>query len=61
MAGFIDERDNIRKSQLDMKRKAAFQLYTEAKVAQYEAAGRVSRNQERVREFAQLYSRNSTN
>ena len=61
MAGFIDERDNIRRTQLDMKRKAAFSMYTEAKVAQYEASGRVSKNEDRVREFAQLYARNSTN
>lgn len=61
MAGFIDERDNIRRSQVDMKRNAEFQLYTDAKLAQYEAKGRVSKNEDRVREFAQLYSRNSTN
>ena len=61
MAGFIDERDNIRRTQLDMKRNTAFRLYTEAKVTQYEANGRVSKHEERVREFAQLYSRNRTN
>jgi len=61
MAGFIDERDNIRRTQLDMKRNGAFRLYTEAKVTQYEANGRVSKHEERVREFAQLYSRNRTN
>lgn len=59
MAGFIDERDNIRRSEMELRRTAAWGLYTEAKVAQYEAEGRVRKHEERVREFAQLYTRNN--
>ena len=59
MADFENERENIRKSQLGIKRNAEFQLYREAKVDQYEAKGRVSRYADRVRDFAQLYARSS--
>ncbi len=60
MGPFRVERGNIRKTQLAMKRDAAFRVYTQAKVAAYEAAGRVRKHEDRVREFAQLYARGRT-
>ncbi len=60
MGNFADEREDIRKTQLDTKREAAFRVYTEAKVAAYEAAGRVRKHEDRVRDFARLYSRGRT-
>lgn len=60
MGRFVNEREEIRKSQLDMKREAAFRVYTEAKVASYEAAGRVRKHEDRVHEFARLYVRGRT-
>ena len=60
MGRFANQREDIRKTQLDTKREAAFRVYTEAKVAAYEAAGRVLKHEDRVREFARLYARGST-
>ncbi len=60
LARFANEREDIRKTQLDTKREAAFRVYTEAKVAAYEAAGRVRKHQDRIRDFARLYSRGRT-
>ena len=60
MGRFANERADIRKTQLDTKREAAFRVYTEAKVADYEAAGRVRKHQDRIRDFARLYSRGRT-
>ncbi|MDA1312577.1 MAG: peptidylprolyl isomerase [Acidobacteria bacterium] len=57
MGRFEDQRENIRRTRLDMRVNAEFRVYAEGKVAEYEAAGRVHKYDTRVREFAATYTR----
>jgi peptidyl-prolyl cis-trans isomerase D len=57
MSRFEDQRENIRRSQLGTRVNAEFRVYAEGKVAEYEAAGRVHKYEDRVRDFAELYTR----
>ncbi len=57
MSRFEDQRENIRRTQVGTKANAEFRIYAEGKVAEYEAAGRVNKYEDRVREFAELYTR----
>ena len=57
MAAFEDERDGIRKTQLEQKTNAAWEVYKAAMVDRYLEESRVQRYDDRVAEFALSFSR----
>ena len=57
MLAFEDEKESIRKTELDQKRNQAFEVYKAAMVDRYMQEKRVARYDQRVAEFALGFSR----